>query len=88
MGDLGRKKTIVNFNEWIKRDWIAITILLIALLACIYTLNQSGTTQQKVNHYWISQLQTDPCLSRCINTNPGGYNYESYYNNTNTARTS
>lgn len=33
--------------EWIKKDFLVIVVLLIAILGCLYTINQSITIQKE-----------------------------------------
>ena len=47
--------------KWIKKDFIVVTICLVCLLGCLYTLLTIGEYQNQCNEYWIKQIKQCQC---------------------------
>lgn len=60
MKEKNNKKTI-PYNErlkaFIKRDFLYIVLMLMALLVCLYTILNIGEYQNKCNTYWYEQIK-------------------------------
>lgn len=59
------KEGIAKFREWIKRDWMTISILLMALIICIYVLASVQEFQNQCNEFWIENLEQIGC-GHCV----------------------
>lgn len=62
---------IKYFLAYIRSDKLAITLFILALIACAYTIYTVGDYQQKINTYWLDQLEELNC--RCSRF-PIGFN--------------
>lgn len=50
--------------ELIKKDRIYIILLLLALLACMYTIYTVGDYQEKCNEHWEEQFSNGNCVCK------------------------
>jgi hypothetical protein len=50
------------FLEFVKRDFVYIILLLVAVLGCMYTLYNVGDYQQQCNEHWIEQMNMGNCI--------------------------
>lgn len=56
--------------EWWKADtWLIIMGLLFILILMIAVSNLAGM-EQRINNKWIQQIQANPCMRMCQQTNP------------------
>jgi len=78
--------TAEQLKEWIKKDFIYIVVILFALLACMFTLQQSTEIMQECNDNWAEQLEGCTLLCDAGQTEAGfingledNYNYTQRY---------
>lgn len=63
MNEKTKKFDAVDLMDWLKRDWYVVLVLVFALFACIYTINNTGKYVNACNEHWTQQVQ--PILDRC-----------------------
>lgn len=76
MNENNKKNKTINLIDWIKKDWYVIVVLIFALFACIYTLNNTNKYINECNEHW--QEQVDIILEQCgmnMNSYPGLNNF-------------
>ena len=64
-----------------KMDWTIYIVCLLALLACLYTINSVATYQLKVNENWQEQWEQSGCI-QSYTTPDISYNLWGFYNDT------
>lgn len=51
-----------HFRAWMKRDFIYIVMMCLAIIGCLYTMATVGDYQQKCNEHWEHQMTIGKCV--------------------------
>lgn len=70
-----------QLKEFIKRDFIYIMVMLLALIGCLYTIAMTNNYETACNEYWQQQYADCLCTPQPFNQ-PLHYNILEEYNGT------